>query len=338
MRHILPPLAIVVAFAAALHAQSAPGAGKPAAPARRPAARVAPFGPQPGVTGTRNPTDLKTVLYYAADALGMLRGPREVDHVLTMELWGAGTILRDGKPCHTADYHASVRYRAIPEAAAAANLAQLRGQFRGESRLVGVPALRVSATCAGSTKARVDVVAGRYAWNEDKPGGNAMPAMETFEERATQLWTLIPESVMKAAILAGDNTMLGQENGKPVLMFPMPEPFQNATMKVWISPRIFRIDTNPAGQKTEYSHLMERSQLTAGGHVIETRYREYGDWNEKDLNSMILLPRHIVQSRDGNTVVDLTISKTDTFNPYVIMPIPAVLAQSRSQTADARSR
>jgi hypothetical protein len=341
----LAPLAIVVAFAATLHAQSAPGAAKPAlrqaqgaaAPARRPAPRVAPFGPQPGVTGTRNPTDLKTVLYYAADALGMLRGPREVDHVLTMELWGAGTITRDGRACRTSDYHAWVRYRAIPEAAAAANLAQLRGQFRGESQLIGVPALRVSATCAGSTTPRVDVVAGRYSWNEEKPGVNATPAMETFEDRATQLWTLIPESVVKAAILAGDKTMLAQENGKPVLTFPMPEPFQSATMKVWISPQIFRIDTNPAGQKTAYSHLIERSQLTAGGHVLETRYSEYGDWNEKDLNSMILLPRHIVQTRDGSTVVDLTFSKTDTFNPYVIMPIPAALPRPGSQTA-AQSR
>ena len=340
MRQILA-LAIVVALVATLRAQSAPGAAKPplrqaqgaAAPPRRPAPRAAPFGPQPGVTGTRNPTDLKTVLYYTADALGMLRGPREVDHVLTMELWGAGTITRDGKPCRTSDYHASVRYQAIPTAAAAANLAQLRGQFRGESALIGVPALRVSATCAGSAKPRVDVVAGRHAWNEEKPGVNPTPAMETFDERATQLWTLIPESVMKAAMAAGDKTTLAQEKGQPVLTFPMPQPFESATMKVWISPKIFRIDTNPAGQKTEYSHLIERSQLTAGGHVIETRYSEYGDWNEKDLNSMILLPRRIVQTRDGNTVIDVTLSKTDTFNPYVIMPIPAALARSGSQTA-----
>ena len=109
MRQILAPLASVVALVATLHAQSAPGAARPAVSARRPAPRVAPFGPQPGVTGTRNPTDLKTVLYYTADALGMLRGPREVDHVLTMEMWGAGTITRDGRPCRTSDYHAWVR-------------------------------------------------------------------------------------------------------------------------------------------------------------------------------------------------------------------------------------
>src|SRR5215471_8014839 len=139
-------LLAVVALAATLNAQSAPpGGAKPAVAARRPVTRVAPFGPQPGVTGTRNPTDLKTVLYYTADALGMLRGPREVDWVLTMELWGAGTMTRDGKACRTTDYHAMVRYKAIPAAAAAT---AGNAQFNGESKLLGVPGLRVSATCA----------------------------------------------------------------------------------------------------------------------------------------------------------------------------------------------
>lgn len=337
MRQILGPLAIAIAVAATLHAQT-PASAKRTVPARKPAPRVAPFGPQPGVTGTRNPTDLKTVLYYAADALGMLRGPREVDHVLTMEIWGAGTIPRDGKPCRTSDYHAWVRYRTTQEASAAASLAQIRGQYRGESPLLGVPALRVWATCAGSARPRVDVVAGPYAWNEEKPGFNATPAMESFGDRELELWTLIPESVMKAAIAAGARTTLAQENGSPVLTFQMPDPLQNATMKVWISPKIFRVDTNPAGEKRQYSHLIERSQLTTGGHVIETRYSEYGDWNEKDLNSMILLPRRTVQTRDGEPLVDLTISKTDTFNPYVIMPIPAVLRTGGKLTATAQSR
>jgi hypothetical protein len=334
MRQTLALLAIV-ALAATLNAQTAPGGATPAVPTRRPAARVAPFGPQPGVTGTRNPTDLKTVLYYTADALGMLRGPREVDWVLTMELWGAGTMTRDGKACRTIDYHAMVRYKAIPAAAAAT---AGNAQFNGESKLLGVPGLRVSATCAGSTKSRVDVVAGRYAWNEEKIGTNAAPAMDAANDRLLQLWTLIPESLVKAATLAGAKTTLTQENGQPVLTFPMPEPFQTGTMKVWISPKIFRIDTNPAGEKRQFSHLIERSELTLGDHVVATRYEAYGDWNEKDLYTMILLPRHIVQTQDGKSVVDLTISKTDTFNPYVVMPIPAALSESSSQTATLRSR
>ena len=45
--------------------------------------------------------------------------------------------------------------------------------------------------------------------------------------------------------------------------------------------------------------------------------------NDEDLKSMVLLPRHIVSKQGGVTMVDLAITKTDTYNPYVIMPIPS---------------
>jgi hypothetical protein len=334
MRTRMVSLAVFAAFAAVTLSAQAPPAGqaKAAPQPRRAAVRVNPFGPQPGVTGTRNPTDLKTVLYYTADALGMLRGAREVDWVLTMQLWGTGTITVDGRPCRTTNYQAMVRYQSIPAAAGAANNAQ----FRGESKTIGVPGMRVVATCAGTAKPQVQVVAGKYAWNEEKVGLNATPAMSAVNDRLLQLWTLIPESVVKAATLAGANTMLTEEAGKAVLTFPMPEPFQAATMKVWINPKIFRIDTNPAGQKRQFSHLIERSEVRLGERVIDTTYSDYGDWNEEDLQSMILLPRRIVQKQNGTTTTDLTLTKTDTYNPYVIMPIPAGVAPASAQTTTSR--
>jgi hypothetical protein len=334
MRKRLVPLVIFATLgAASLQAQSPPTApAKPTPPARRAAAPPNPFGQQPGVTGARNPTDLKTVLYYTADALGMLRGPREVDWVLTMQLWGTGMFAMDGKPCRTTNLHAMVRYAAIPAASAAANNAQ----SRGESKLIGVPAMRVSATCAGSSRPQISVVAAKYAWNEEKVGINATPVPGAVVDRLLQLWTLIPESLVKAATMAGANTTVTFEGDKPVLAFPMPEPFQSASMKVWISPKIFRIDTNPAGQKRQFSHLIERSELRLNDKVIETTYADYGDWNEKDLYSMVLLPRRIVQKQNGTTTVDLTITKTDTFNPYVIMPIPANVAPAATQTASSK--
>jgi hypothetical protein len=328
MRTRMVPLVIFVAFAAtSIYAQNPPaGQARPAPqPRRAPAVRAAPFGPQPGVTGARNPTDLKTVLYYTADALGMLRGGREVDWVLSMQLWGTGTLTVDGRPCRTTNYHATVRYPAITASSAAASNAQ----SRGESKLLGVPGMRAQFTCAGTPRPQVQVVAGRYAWNEEKVGINATPAMNTVNDRLLQLWTLIPESVVKAAMAAGAGTSVSQEAGMAVLTFPMPEPFQAATMKVTINPKIFRIDTNPAGEKRQYSHLIERSELRIGDRLIETAYSQYGDWNEEDLQSMILLPRRIVQKQNGVTTVDLTLTKTDTYNPYIIMPIPQSVVASQ---------
>src|SRR5437879_9248688 len=94
-------------------AQAAPAAQKNTPPVQKTpprAAKSAPFGPQNAVQGARNPTDLKTVLYYAADALGMLRGAREVDLILTMQVWATGTMNVGGQPCKLANYLASLRY------------------------------------------------------------------------------------------------------------------------------------------------------------------------------------------------------------------------------------
>ena len=112
---VVPVLAVLALGQAAGSAQTAPAAAKtppgpqtsaPAAapaPRRAPAPKPNPFGPQPGATGVRNPTDVKTILYYAQDALGLLRSPREVDWVISMEFWGTGTLNVGGQPCRVVE-------------------------------------------------------------------------------------------------------------------------------------------------------------------------------------------------------------------------------------------
>ena len=53
-----------------------------------------------------------------------------------------------------------------------------------------------------------------------------------------------------------------------------------------------------------------------------TTYSDYGDWNAKDYKSDALLPRRIVQERNGAKVMDLTLTMSQTYNPYVVMPVP----------------
>lgn len=318
------PVLILLAQVA-LAAQSAPPAQKsaPAVQKSAPAApKGAPFGPQPGVQGSRNPTDLKTILYYAADALGMLRGGREEDGILTMQIWATGSMNVAGQPCKLANYLAGIRY------AVAAR------------QKVPVPAMRVDFACTGANgrpgPRQIHVVADRFAWNETKPGMNATPAPGAVNERALQLWTLIPESVIKAAVAAGTNTKLTFEGTAPVLTFSLPAPLETATMKATLNPKIFRVDTNPAGVKREFSHLIDRTETRFENSVIETTYADYGDWNESDLKSMILLARHIVQKQNGATRLDLTIAKTDTYNPYVIMPLPENMKSAAAQQPAAQ--
>jgi hypothetical protein len=270
------------------------------------------------VKGERNPTDLKTILYYTADALGMLRGARELDLILTMQFWATGVMTVGGEPCKLANYLASIRYAA-----------------QNARQRVPVPAIRMDFACAGTGgrpgPRQVLVAADRFAWNETTPGVGARPAPDAVNERLLQLWTLVPESVVKAAVASGANTTLTFEGAKPILTFPLPAPLESVTVKATIDPRIFRVDTNPAGVKREFSHLIERTEARVGTSVVETIYSDYGDWNEEDLLSMVLLPRHIVQKRDGVTVIDLNVTKTDTYNPYVIMPLPENVGRMATQ-------
>jgi hypothetical protein len=61
---------------------------------------------------------------------------------------------------------------------------------------------------------------------------------------------------------------------------------------------------------------------TLGGVVSDTTYAEYGEWNWDDYRSDVMLPRRMVQRRADGTVLDLTIRETNTYNPYVVMPVP----------------
>lgn len=250
---------------------------------------------------------LEDALYKAADALGMLRGPQERDGIVTFEFWATGTLARQGQSCQVAEYRASVRYPA----------ADRRERFP-------VPGMRVDYTCAdGAQKPtrHIEVVAGEFAWNETEPGRNGTPAPGTAQERLLRVWTL-PQGVIKAARLAGAKATFTMEGGKPVITFPLPPPLQAGTAKATLDPEHFLFHTMPTGVRRYFSHRVERVETRLGGVVTVTTYSDYRDWNPDDYKSDALLPGRIVQERNGVRVMDLTLTKSQTYNPYVIMPVP----------------
>jgi hypothetical protein len=251
---------------------------------------------------------LDSTLYKAADALGMLRGPQERDGIVTFEYWATGTLTVQGRTCQVTDYRGSVRYAA------------------GDGReRFPVPAMRVDFACAAAAgqkpERQIQVVAGELAWNETEPGRNASPAPQAAHERLLQIWTL-PQGVIKAARLAGAKATLTTEGGKPVITFPLPAPLQGGTMKATLDPENFLFHTMPTGVRRDFSHRIERVETRLNNIVTVTTYSDYGDWNAKDYKSDALLPRRIVQQRNGATVMDLTLTMSQTYNPYVVMPVP----------------
>jgi hypothetical protein len=220
---------------------------------------------------------------------------------------GVGTMIVDGQTCTMTDYRASVRYP-IPNT----------------NHAFPVPGMRVDFSCAMDNERverYVQVVAGDFAWNETEPGINATPAFETVTERLLQVWTL-PQGLVKAAIAAGPRTTASVEAENPVLTFPLPAPLNDTVVKVTLDPNVFLYHTMPTGLRREFSHRITRVEALFNGDNFEVLYSDYQDWNEADYKSDVLLPGRIVQTYAGSTILDLTLVQSNTYNPYVIMPVP----------------
>ncbi len=251
--------------------------------------------------------DVADILYQTADTLGMLRTSREIDRLVTMVYTGEGTAVIDGEACAMEHYKASVRYP-IPD----------------QTHTFPAPGMRVEIACTGDNaepENHVQVVAGAFAWNETEPGIGAMPAPSAVRERLLQVW-LLPQGLVKAATAAGPQTVASLEAGNPVLTFPLPEPLADTSVKVTLDPDVFLYHTMPNGTRRGFSHRVAHVETQLDGVAIEVAYSDYRDWNAEDYKADVLLPGRMVWTRDGDTVLDLTLSESNTYNPYVIMPVP----------------
>ena len=145
---------------------------------------------------------------------------------------------------------------------------------------------------------------------------------------------------MKAAALAGAKTGISVEGGKTVLTFPLPAPADSMTAKVTLSAHEgmfvswYEFAKQQERQVPEklvpYPPLKglvglypEKVEVRDGDVVTETTFSEYGDWNDDDLKADVFIPRRLVQRRGGVTLLDLTVTRTKTNSPYVIIPVPA---------------
>lgn len=147
----------------------------------------------------------------------------------------------------------------------------------------------------------IEVVSDKFAWNEETPGGKATPMPATLQERQIQM-VLTPIGMAKAARAAGDAAKVSTTAGVTTLTFPAYGGTVTATLNKYMEP--------------------VKAEGRYGTTVLTATYDQYGDWND-DAKADIYLPKHIVQTQNGMTVLDLTVTHTNTYNPYVIMPIPA---------------
>lgn len=248
--------------------------------------------------------DVESTLYKAADFLGMLRRQDNIDAVLTVDYRGSGTIMVDGQSRNMDSYRGTVRY--------------------------DVPGMRADFSLAepdGATSRHIEVVAGETAWNESEPGAGLVPGQgvatampDAVVDRLLQIWTL-PHGVVKAAVAGGASTTVTLEDSVVYINFPLPGPLMG-TAKARLNTTDVTVHTLDNGDQFEITNGIESVVTTVGGVVTETTFSNYGDWNEADYKSDVMFPGRMVRQRGGDTLLDLTVTLTNTYNPYVIMPVP----------------
>ena len=270
---------------------------------------------QTGVKPASAGPDVKGILYEAANSLGMLRSIQERESIATQEYWATGNMSAGGQTAKIGAYRISLDY---------------------PSQAMRVDFTRTGAD--GKPQRDIQVVAGNFAWNETEPGKGGPPAPAAVRERLLQLWSW-PIGVVKAATLAGANAKVSMEGGFLMLTFPLPAPLADVTMKATLdrNNKHFVLWSQEPEAKARlakrvlplYRHKPDlvglyivRVEARFGNAVTDITYGEYGDWNPDDNKADIMTPRRVAR-KDGNTTWDLRITATNTYNPYVLMRVPA---------------
>ena len=254
---------------------------------------------KPPIATTQKPTDVPTLLFEMGNTMGMLRAIQQEDSIITLEVWAKGTMTAGGQKYDVPEYRMSVNY-AVP------------GMRVDYQRQMGT----------GKPERIIEVVSGGVAWNEKDRGIGATPAPGRAKERAVMLWTT-PMGVYKAARMAGTRaTMKAAGANTWTLTFPLPAPAEDVTATATVRQDASLLARpNPAALKILTGTYITQVDTT-GAVVSQSTYSEYGDWNYEDYIADIFQPRRMTR-RLGDTTFDLTTVNTNTYNPYVIMPVPA---------------
>ena len=265
----------------------------------------------------QQPPSLDEVRYNMADSLGMLRGvtnnsTEDVDLMMSVRYWGNGSMAEVGPQTvgplvELESYYAEIAY--------------------------DFPGMRVEVTRAAGAR-EVQVVSGLFAWNEDGEHGgglvagygSAVPAMDTVSDRLLQIWTT-PAGAVKAAVAAGDQAEVSMENGAVVVTFPL----VNADMTRSTNVTVGELDGTPVKVTLDAGYRPAEVEVRHRNRLVTTTYSDYADLNDIDYQADIYLPAHVVQTVDGQTVLDLTIERSNTYNPYVIMPVPETVREAAAQ-------
>jgi hypothetical protein len=255
--------------------------------------------------------------------MGMLRGIEEHELAVTLEYRGEGTIQVNGQPCTTTAYQEGRPGELGKSGYRIGNAYQFAGS-------------RTQIECTlpnGRTYSNIEVVSGKYAWDEDRPGaglvpgeGTATPMPDKVAERLIRLWAS-PQGAPKAALagagidpmkvfrnpgalLQADTSKIGDtsvrwDGDTPVITFPIPG-----------------VDGATAVARLDDRFMAESVVVTHGRDTYEFGYSDYNDYNNPLNLIEVYMAGRMTERRNGQLVRDVKTVVTETGSVYVVMPVP----------------
>ena len=282
-------------------------------------------GPPPTpYTPAEGAKDAKSVLFNWPWHMGMLRGIEEHELAVTLEYRGEGTIQVNGQPCTIAPYKEGREGELGTSGYRISNAYQFAGS-------------RTQINCTlpnGRTYSNVEVVSGKYAWDEDRPGGGlvagegtAKPMRESVDERLIRLWAG-PQGAAKAALAGAGidplkvfrnpggllqdgvskigNTSVTWEGNTPVVTFPIPG-----------------VPDATAVAKLDNRFMASSVVVTQGRNKYEFTYSDYNDYNNPLNRIETYLPGRMIERKNGQVVRDIKTVVAETGSVYVVVPVPS---------------
>ena len=282
-------------------------------------------GPPPTLyTPAEGAKDLKSVLFNWPWHMGMLRGIEEHELAVTLEYRGEGTIQVNGQPCTITPYKEGREGELGTSGYRISNAYQFAGS-------------RTQINCTlpnGRTYSNIEVVSGKYAWDEDRPGaglvageGTAKPMRESVDERLIRLWAG-PQGAAKAALAGAGidplkvfrnpggllqdgvskigNTSVTWEGNTPVVTFPIPG-----------------VPDATAVAKLDDRFMASSVVVTQGRNKYEFTYSDYNDYNNPLNRIETYLPGRMIERKNGQVVRDIKTVVAETGSVYVVVPVPS---------------
>jgi hypothetical protein len=245
----------------------------------------APYPPTP-LTPKIKPTG---VVFQAADALGMVRGLGEdvFDAVNRIE------FKIEGKA-----YAPQGGWKEIKIPSATMQISY----HQAASRLI------IDSVAGDDSKVQaIEVVDGRYAWNEKTPGVGGVPAMQTVATRARAIW-LTPQGFIYQVEQAGpQRTKIGKRDGKTTLSVVIDGEPVTATLGADHRPELIE------------AKIKDRE---LGNTTLTIEYSGYKDFDYYG----IFFPSHVLAKLGGHTALDVTVTSFLT-HTYFLFPKPDAIAQ-----------